>query len=290
MSPPYYTCTKPTECEVLVVGTARNCAKHLKNDIFRLQDALTDFKKIYWLVVESDSNDGTLFELEWLASNVSSFCYISLDNLSEKLPSRTERIAFCRNIYMQKIKQTYPYSNVDFVLVADLDGVNKLITREAIRSCFTRNDWDVCTANQNGHYYDIWALRHRVWSPNDCFEQSEFLRSYGLGKRRANFAAIHSKQLVIPPSAPWINVESAFGGLALYRKDAIASGEYAGALKGGVSICEHVILHQQITDKGFKIFINPALINADITEHTYAHYLRERAKAWIKKISKRLCF
>ncbi len=153
-------------------------------------------------------------------------------------------------------------------MIADIDGVNQLISRESISSCFVRDDWDVCTANQQYHYYDIWALRHKIWCPNDCWQQLKFFNHYGLKGNKATFSGIYSKMLVIPHDAPWIEVDSAFGGLAIYHRYVLEKAEYVGILKDGTKICEHVGFHQQIKDQGFKIFINPALINAKLTEYT----------------------
>lgn len=253
---------------VLIAGVVRDCAKGIKTDILRLQSSLTNFNQVHWFVVESDSEDNTSLKLNELASDIDNFRFISLGTLSKQYSLRTDRIAFCRNIYIRELRENSLYREIDFVVVADLDGINQLISQEAISSCFTRDDWSVCTANQEGPYYDIWALRHKVWCPNDCWQQSAFLKKYGLSAQKANLSAVYSKMLVIPEDAPWIEVDSAFGGLAIYRKCALEKARYIGVREDGTEICEHVTLHQQIRDHGFKIFINPALINARHTRYT----------------------
>ncbi|MFZ9296644.1 MAG: glycosyltransferase family A protein, partial [Bacteroidia bacterium] len=83
--------------EVLIAGTARNVERYIKSDIDCLKNSFSDFKKIYFLIIESDSTDATLQKLAQLKLDNDSFDYISLGQLSNTLKKRTERIAFCRN-------------------------------------------------------------------------------------------------------------------------------------------------------------------------------------------------
>ena len=92
--------------------------------------------------------------------------------------SRFPAMARARNVYLEELLTNTAYSKFNYVVVADFNNLNNLINAEAIESCFKRDDWDVCCANQDGPYYDIWALRHHLWSPNDCWQELEFLRKY----------------------------------------------------------------------------------------------------------------
>jgi hypothetical protein len=76
--------------------------------------------------------------------------------------------------------------------------------------------------------------------------------------------------ITVPPSADWIEVKSAFGGFAIYRKDCLldAKVRYVAVDSQGNGICEHIPFHDAIRSNGHKIFINPKLINARYTEHT----------------------
>lgn len=248
---------------ILVACTARDCGKQIKQDIESLQHSLKNFNQVHWLVVESDSQDDTLSKLDELKSYIANFSFMSLGILSADIPLRTERLALCRNTYLKELRDNSIYRDVDFVIIADLDGVNKLISEESIASCFVRDDWGVCTANQLGVYYDIWALRHEMWSPNDCWQQAKFFEDYGMNKKLARNCAVYSKQLKIHKNSHWIEVDSAFSGLAIYRRPVLKKAKYIGLTENGIEICEHVTLHQQIKQQGFNIFINPALINSN---------------------------
>jgi hypothetical protein len=271
--------------QMLVVGVVRNCAAQIKADVTRLKVALRRFRRVHWLLIESDSDDASVAKLRDLSSELSDFRFISLGSLRAQLPRRSERISFCRNAYLKEIRTNENYQAVDFVIVADFDGVNSLITEDAILSCWERDDWNVCAANQQGPYYDIWALRHKAWSPNDCSAQYRFLVHQGVGPERALSVSVHSRMIPIAKDGEWIEVESAFGGLAIYRRRALDKGEYAGLDGDGHEVCEHVALHGDIKAK---IFINPRLINAARTEHAEALLIRNKIVRVIRRTIRRL--
>lgn len=257
-------CTKT----LLVVGLARNCGKTIQADIKRLLAALGSFQNLHWLVIESDSQDDTVTALQVLEKEVRNFRYISLGNLRGTLPLRTQRIAHCRNRYLEELRNAAGYRDVDYIVAADLDGINTLLTADAFLSCWARDDWDVCAANPRGPYYDIWALRHERWSPNDCWAHYKFLSDHGLGAEKAMWAAVFSRMITLDERSEWVRVDSAFGGLAVYRRQALEGASYIGLSVDGGEICEHVTLHTQLAAKGCRMFINPRLINTAFTQHS----------------------
>jgi hypothetical protein len=106
------------------------------------------------------------------------------------------------------------------------------------------------------------------------------------------FSTKYSKMIKIPENCDWINVDSAFGGLAIYRKEAIVHGQYVGINSLGGQICEHVPFHDDLISKGFRIFINPKLINATYTEHSnelrLVHRLGRQTRTVLKYSLKRM--
>lgn len=252
---------------VAIVGLARNCAKKIRNEIFVLREAFSDAEELFFIIIESDSTDDTVSALMQLSAMVPNFFFYSLGELSKSYPKRTERIAYCRNQYLRIVAEDARFSSVDYVVVADLDGVNSILTKEAVLSCWERSDWDVCTANQDGPYYDIWALRHKTWMPCDCWEQAKSLRCMGADSFQATYGSVYSKMIKLPRGAPWIEVDSAFGGLAVYKRNSFLASTYSGIDHAGDEVCEHVSFHRRIRELGGRIFINPKLINAGVVEH-----------------------
>jgi hypothetical protein len=92
--------------------------------------------------------------------------------------------------------------------------------------------------------------------------------------------------VTIPETADWIEVDSAYGGISIYRKVAIEGAEYSGW--SGHPTCEHVSLNAEIRSKGFRIFINPRFVNAGYTEHSrhllFVPGLRQRTKTLAKSL------
>ena len=273
---------------ILIVALARDCEKFIDHEISLLNKATSSFNKSYWLIIESDSKDKTVEKLKNINRKMQNFRFYSFGILSNKISKRTERIAYCRNKYIEEINNNPIYSDVEYVIVADVDGMNNKLTPDGLLSCWKRNDWDVCTTNQAGPYYDIWALRHKEWCPGDCWREFNFLQDKGLSYRDALFSAVHSRMITISEDEPWLEVDSAFGGLAVYKKKSLQNTEYIGLSKDGEEVCEHVHLHAQIKESGGSIFINPKLVNTDNSHHVlhinFYHKIKLIIISFIKKI------
>lgn len=257
-----------SEASIIVVGTVRNCEKTIEADVGRIGAALSSFKNVQWLAVESDSDDASVGELESLKRTLPEFDYLALGSLRSEFPKKTERLAFCRNQYAEAIRTSGTYAAIDYVAVADFDGINSAISAAAIESCWQRDDWDMCAANQGGPYYDIWTLRHDDWCPGDCMREYRFLRRFTANPQRARYASVWSRMVTIPASSDWIEVDSAFGGFAIYRRNWFDLAGYVGVADDGEEVCEHVSFNTALRRNGAKLYINPQLINAELTPHT----------------------
>jgi hypothetical protein len=214
-------------------------------------------------------------------SDIPGFRFLSLGSLRQTMPHRTQRLAHCRNAYLDELNSNPLYADIDYVVVADLDGVNNLVTADGFASCWTRSEWAVCTANQRGPYCDIWALRHQLWSPNDCYRQRDFFLAHNVRKMTALWSALHSRMITIDTKGDWIEVDSAFGGLAVYRRQALSGVRYIGLDEAGREVCEHVSLNSQIRSNGYRIFINPQLVNTSRTEHIRQQALIPRLRRYL---------
>ena len=263
---------------VLIVGTVSNVSKRLPADYKTVRNAFSTDFEVFTYLVESDSSDETLLSLDNLSSSIDNFSFISFGDLRISIPDRVERIRFCRNQYVQFIRDNFGTFNWDYVVVADLDGMNGALNHEAVRSCFTRLDWDCCLSNQTGGYYDIFALRERNWQPGNYFDEVEAQRAKIQNLRFSEFDlinrirlilrqdsikrnAIYSKMRRIPRNSNWIAVDSGFGGLAIYKPQVFLKFDYSKVhLESRDS--EHVDLHFKMRKEGEKIFINPNFVNA----------------------------
>lgn len=250
---------------VLIAGTARDCSKTLQSTLELLEPELPEGWFHRWFVVESDSTDDTLDVLERLSESRSNFEYVSKGSLRSVFPSVAERLAYCRNLYLERAREL----GVDFLIVADLDGVVQRLPEGLLGNLLTEDDdWAGLFANQLGPYYDLAALRHSDWVAADPFSYANFLVTLGYSRREASRKAISERMLVIPPTGERIRVDSAFGGLGIYRMSAVGEFKYAAQLDGS-SVCEHVPLNAAISRAGTTLYIEPRLAISSFTEHTY---------------------
>lgn len=259
---------RPSDAKILITGLIRNGEACVARDVEQLLAATRGFRETHVLIIESDSTDRTASTLAGLATRFNRLRYISLGQLAATHPMRSERMARCRNVYVDELRNNPLYAGIDYIAVADLDGMNNLLQAKAIESCWdVKEPWSVLTANQDSHYYDIWALRHPDWCPDDCLRQLAKLEPL-FGHKTARDIAVYARQIHIPPQTKPIPVQSAFGGLAIYTRQAMLAGGYAAVDASGSEICEHVPHHLSMLKAGHQIFINPKLINTGRTIHT----------------------
>ena len=244
--------------DILVCGTARNVASKLRPFMSVMDNCLSGFRTVDYLICESFSSDDTKNILSDIATKREDFIFITDLEVPENESRRTVRIASARNQILRYVKDHG--EKYDFIIMADLDGVNRDLRRRAIESCWAMNDWDMVSASQPLKYYDIWALRAKGWVESDWWEDFKKL-SASISKKRAYRITLTSKMRSIRRSSEPIAVESAFGGLAIYTREAFISGTYRGTDFTGKEICEHVPFHNDLISKGYKLYINPKLVN-----------------------------
>jgi hypothetical protein len=271
---------------ILVVGTIKNGERTLQSEIKKCLKALSNFDRVNFYLVESDSSDKTLQILNELKSSNSNFDFVSLGHLISRIPEQYNRIRYCRNEYVKYLRNIKIQPK--FVLVVDLDGMNSALNSKSINSCFTRDDWDVVLANQTIGYYDILALRHPAWQINDWRADHEYyknnlnrlmlakssrfskIKKY-LDLDKTQYLAIYSKMIRIPRKNEWIKVDSGFGGAAIYKSEVFLNYDYSKEFE--TSETDHVTLHRKLVRDGGRIYINPAFINSHFNTYNLNKFL-----------------
>jgi hypothetical protein len=267
---------------ILIVGTVSNVASDFSSDYSQLLKAFSSYSSLDTFLVESDSTDSTLSVLNNHSASSDSFDFTSLGQLRESFPERISRIRECRNAYVKYIRENYAKVRWDYVVVADLDGVNRKLDLHGVESSFNLDlNWEQISANQSFGYYDLLALRHPYWMPNDClvelnWAKTTFLkdsswpfRSLKARVRNDDFRKkyVYGKMYRINKTAKPVEVESAFGGLAIYKTHVFLEFDYSLGMTHDGSESEHVTLHRKMREKGYKLFINPRMINSGINDH-----------------------
>lgn len=243
-------------------------------------------------IIENDSVDFTKNLAETLHPNIKRY---SLDGLNA-IAQRTIRLEICRNFARKIFLNYYEKRKVSYVVVIDaLDSgaCRGLIGVESVFDFFDKNPrLGGIFPNQDGGYYDLWALRpHSKMLRSDPCE-GDLWHDYFKLTRGENW--IHGteeyrntqgekffreRQVTIDASSEPISVDSAFGGLGIYRASAYADCPFpylgytinARIESNNVTfyrfqLCEHVPFHIGLRAMGMELKIIPSLINMKIND------------------------
>lgn len=220
-----------------------------------------------FVFITNDSTDATPTVLEEFAASFPAGVVklYKLDGLHGKKPSRTDRLAFCRNLFLNHVHSNH--KEYDFIILADLDDTTVNFDPARILTCFdparVPNSWDVLTAATSPAYYDIWALRSATLGLT-------YDRMRGVSQTQAIQKHIDPWRIPYESMTTPIEVESAFGGIGVYRIAATRGCQYTGVATecslGAPGpyclreICEHVPFHQKMRERnGARIWIFPPL-------------------------------
>lgn len=262
----------PITKHLLITGLVRDCDRHLKSEIQRIEKhALQIFTTVEFFLIESDSTDNTVDTLETISVSKENFEFLCLGKLANTYPNRFDRLRFCRNQYVKIIREVEKYQKCKFVLVVDFDIKNRSLDLSPVRNLLSNQEWQGLFANQKGPYYDILALRCEGWVEEDCFKSYRKL-AQSMNREEAKEVAIWSKMKKIPIRSPIIEVESAFGGMGLYRRECFELFDYGPIRDEFMEESEHVSLHKRITSNGGKLFIVPAMTNFSFNPHNLSAY------------------
>ena len=129
---------------------------------------------------------------------------------------------------------------------------------------YPSDSWISMTATQRSEYYDIWALRIQSILPFDCWQVIAQRTSFFIARSFLTKRLVQIHQEPIPRNMSLIQVDSAFGGAALYNAKYLnRKCQYHGIHEQGswwnYEQCEHVSFHQCIQKYATenKIYINP---------------------------------
>ena len=254
-----------------ILGVVRNGGAALEQTLGCIDALRQRLAQSQVIIATNDNTDGTDAVLEAFAGSRPAVRILDLGPKMESLPDRVERITAARNATLTALfdgPAAFPLT-----LVLDLDGPNAELDPDTVLAAARRRDvtWDALFANQRVAYYDLYALRCAGWCEEDPWQ-----RIHGAHKplffrkrwRRELLARlIYDRQYLIPPETPPIPVDSAFGGLGLYRTEALRGLRYVARDAAGGLICEHVGLHLAMRARGARLYIDPALLNITQTEH-----------------------
>lgn len=239
--------------KLAIVSICRNAMPYLRNTLSLVDELAGLWRDCSYYVFENDSTDETAAVLDDFA--IRQWVTVEHDTLGGEdnrgfQPERTVRLAKCRTRCQDWVRRHAADAN--YVLVLDADPHGGFSTEGVLNSL----GWLCEMAGESFHrrepaamasyslfmrqespgvfaaaQYDSWAARPNHWEDD------------------RQMAWFH---LFMPPvgSQP-IAMNSAFGGLCLYRREAYLAGVYEGG------DCEHVLHHKAMQKAGYQLFLNP---------------------------------
>tara|TARA_Y100000816_G_C26087690_1_gene574225 strand:+ start:753 stop:1601 length:849 start_codon:yes stop_codon:yes gene_type:complete len=263
---------------IIFSTVTRNPGRKFIQSINQFIKIAKNFKNYKIIIIESDSS----FDTRELFSNFkdSNIIIKRMGCLKKSLSNghlRTERIAFSRNQYLKLIFKSKRLSDYDYLIVFDSDGVSDKINYKSIVDALSiKQKWDAQFSNQTLAYYDIYALRCEGWVEYDCILKLNELIKKNNNPRQAFKDSISSKMIKINRKSPLIKVQSAFGGLGLYKIKSIGKAKYIGSIDN-IPICEHVTFHKELSKSNSLLYINPGLISSfGMNEHVFKNKILTR--------------
>jgi len=239
------------------------------------------FNEWHGLFIENDSRDQTKVVLSEWARARPSVHVVNMDGVIAA-PVRSLRLEHARNTCIELIRSDPQLRRCDYLVLMDMDDVN---ARGPARDAFERAlsflaqdpSHAAVFANQAGIYYDMWALRHPQLCPGDVWEEvCDLALSGGMTDQQAFEATFAKRIFSLAQDAEPLEVDSAFGGLGIYRMDGVLRNPnpYLGSKVKVIThagrrhiarwqCCEHVHFHRGLRQMGGRLYVLPWLINAD---------------------------
>lgn len=243
---------------ITFLGCARQCSNALPETLAKIRQLGGLFNEYHICVFENDSTDTTRQILQQYRE-IMPLKLITRDGLDSQLPGRTTRLAFARNLLLDLSRTIGSH----YVCWVDMDGLinNDYPSEQSFLSCFKYEScWDGVFPVNNGSYYDVWALRHPQICPQDYMRKAENFDAlfdiqvaYGL--------AFGNATLLGHVLSGWLPVDSAFGGMGIYKLSELGMARYYGSSEEN-EICEHVLFHQTLKTQGKALYINPEFLIA----------------------------
>ncbi len=266
--------------KIIFSGAVQNSEIYLSSVLNNIEKISKIASEVAFIFVENDSIDKTKQTLiEW-GNKRSDFYLINLDGLNS-VGIRTIKLEKARNAYIETIKFYEKFHEFDFLVIMDMDdkGVCPIDLQEFLSAIHFLENSEKRAAvfgNQRGTYTDMWALRHHIQCPADPWEEVlDYVIKYKCSDEIAFNQTFSKRIFQIKESAEPMKVESAFGGLGIYKIDYILKNKnpYLGSktkiipsdngrlIYAQWQVCEHVNFHLGIKNQGGEMYILPKLIN-----------------------------
>lgn len=262
---------------IVIAALARDCANSIIKNKIIIEELRGFFKESHVVIIENDSKDNTKQVLKDYACKFSNVHILSKD-FNNKFPfnycgkakysgmstQRIARMIYVRNILLNYIKENF---SSDYILFIDIDiqWFSPYGIINAIKNA--PDNWGALFAN--GHYNitcgkitKAWPLQYDVYA---YLEKGRTMQSVTISENSPLKRIFIAKKINDDiNSNKYLEVTSAFGGIGIYKAEAIsqisyeinAPGEWN---KSNMCLCEHIGFNSKISAQGYKLFISQDL-------------------------------
>ncbi len=256
------------ESRVSICGLARDCQRKLTNIAPQIVELGECFRSYSINIVENDSKDGTSEFLSCWSANNPNVCLIQFSSCPwiADLRSayagpnwwfsktRMQRMNFARNLYLGALQDE---DFIDFVIVIDLD-IQSFSLAGIAHSFGLKEQWDFVAGN--GRRYSIrHPFRKQVYWDTYVYEPKHGFLGGILNKTQISKAQVQIAKML--GNRNLLAVKSAFGGLCIYRREAIGNHRYIVVKNDDYEVevlCDHTTLHREMAKAGCQQgYINP---------------------------------
>lgn len=253
--------------KIIILGLVRNLENSLYDNVVSISTISKYCSDINFFLYENDSIDNTVNVLKKCKLEIKNFNYLSdtlnlrsfghqtlESKLELKSTERTLSLAKHRNVCLSYVRDNS--NKFDFVIVMDMD-FEKFSLDGILNSFgwFSENYADALVGTslqfknlfsseqKNLWNYDCWAYRGSWWE-----DLQKYSNNYGYDPM------LWFGFWQLPIGSKPIQVNSAFGGIGIYKTQHYINVEYEGY------DCEHVCLHKNLKNKypDYKLCINPS--------------------------------
>lgn len=248
--------------KIVIAGLARNIANNIEQSLSKLVSFAENAKEYKIIIFENDSEDNTREKLDNLKNNNSNIITIYAQYNRPQFgqvqdTERTLALAEYRNIVKDYISVNL--SDYDFTIISDMDFIdfsdlgcynsfgwfaNHSDTIDAISG----NSFEYKNVTSPDHKslwnYDSWAFRYTWWNQLPILNSMTFSGMLWFGF------------FIMPVGSTILPVNSAFGGMTIYKTNQFVQGTYDGY------DCEHVCFHYSLKQNipSFQLVLNPSQI------------------------------
>jgi len=237
--------------KILICGVCKNIEKYLPVTIASIEEIGNLFLEYRVLIYENNSTDATPELLKkWQKKNP--FVWVKCENFTQQelikmakshtwdmKPYRTEAIAYARNVLIDKINNP-EFDEYNYVIMADLDFPDRWNIKGIVDSFKRKEKWDALFANgidSKGRLFDRYAHRD-----DKCTLGPELLGEIW-------WHSLYKYELIIKPTDPLYPVYSSFGGIGIYKKEAIKNCRYSGTVTSELQKLQKLIIEKGKQEK-----------------------------------------